>query len=178
MKAKYLIIILCFFISCSDKKENTYPISESLNYAQGEVIVGLKDSVSLEEVADYIYSLNNISINDIVSFQYISNLPKDSMQVIIKTLESKSYIWKGNPITPYLNSDSLIQIELWVRNFRFEDIEDWKLLKKRFQLSHIPYYFQLGLLNVEAGKEQEWVNILSESKLFRLVELNTISHIN
>jgi hypothetical protein len=34
----------------------------------------------------------------------------------------------------------------------------------------------LGILKVEVGKEKEWINILSNSNLFRFVELNVISH--
>src|SRR3990172_3378576 len=162
MKAIPFIIVLCVFISCSDKKEITNPESESLNYVQGEVGFGLKDSVTLEEVADYVYSLNNISI--------------DSMQIIKSTFELKSYIWSGTTKTSYINSESKILIEFWVKNFRAEDLEDWGLLKNRFQLYHSPYYFQLGILKVEVGKEKEWINNLSNSNLFRFVELNGITH--
>jgi len=176
MKAIPFIIVLCVFISCSDKKEITNPESESLNYVQGEVGFGLKDSVTLEEVADYVYSLNNISIDNIVSFQYKSDLSQDSMQIIKSTFELKSYIWSGTTKTSYLNSESKILIEFWVKNFRAEDLEDWGLLKNRFQLYHSPYYFQLGILKVEVGKEKEWINNLSNSNLFRFVELNGITH--
>lgn len=177
MKAISFIIVLCFFfISCSDKKDITNPESESLDYVQGEVGFGLKDSISLEEVANYVYSLDNISIDNIVSFQYKSNFPQDSMQVINTIFESKSYIWSGTTKTSYLSDESKILLEFWIKNFRAEDIEDWELLKKRFQLNHSPYYFQLGILKVEIGKEKEWINNLSNSDLFRFVELNGINH--
>ncbi|OIP57078.1 MAG: hypothetical protein AUK34_10265 [Ignavibacteria bacterium CG2_30_36_16] len=177
MKAISFIIVLCFFfISCSDKKEITNPESESLDYVQGEVAFGLKDSVTLEEVANCVYSLDNISIDNIVSFQYKSNLPQDSMQVIKTIFESKSYIWGGTTKTSYSNSESKILVEFWVKSFKAEDIENWNLLKNRFRLNHSPYYFQLGILKVEVGKEKEWINNLSNSNLFRFVELNGITH--
>jgi hypothetical protein len=176
MKAISFIILLFVFVNCSDKKGVTNPESESLNYVQGEVGFGLKDSVSLNEVADYIYSLKNISINNIVAFQYKSNLPQDSMQTIKTSFESKPYVWSGTTHTSYLNGESKILVEFWVKNFRAEDIEDWDLLKKRFQLYHSPYNFQLGILKVEVGKENEWINNLSNSNLFRFVELNAITH--
>jgi hypothetical protein len=183
MKAIPFIIILCFFISCSEKKEITnpksepIPESESINYVQGEVGFGLKDNVDLEEIADYVYSLNNISIDEIVSFQYISNLSQDSVQIIKTTFESKQFIWSGTTKTSYLNSESKILVEFWVKNFRAEDRKDWEILKKRFQLYHSPYNFQLGILKVEVGKEKEWIDILSKSNLFRFVELNVITHV-
>lgn len=176
MKAIPFIIVLFVFVSCSDKKEITSPESESLNYVKGEVGFGLKDSVTLNEVADYIYSLKNISIDNIVAFQYKSNLPQDSMQTIKSTFESKPYVWSGTIQTSYLNSESEVLVEFWIKNFRAEDIEDWELLKKRFQLYHSPYNSQLGILKVEVGKEKEWINNLSNSNLFRFVELNAITH--
>jgi hypothetical protein len=177
MKAISFIIVLCFFfISCSDKKEITNPGSESLDYVQGDVAFGLKDSVTLEEVANYVYSLDNISVDNIASFQYKSDLPQDSMQVIKAIFESKSYIWSGTAKISYLDDESKILIEFWVKSFNAENIKDWNLLKNRFRLNHSPYYFQLGILKVEVGKEKEWINILSNSNLFRFVELNGITH--
>lgn len=178
MKIISFIISLCFFISCSDKKGITNPGTgnKSLNYVQGQVGFALKDSVTLKEAADYIYSQKNISINEIVSFQYESNLPQDSIQTIKAVFESKPYIWSGKTKISYITGESKILVEFWIKNFRVEDIKDWQLLKNRFGLYHLPYYFQLGLLKVEVGRENEWINVLSNSNLFRFVELNYIEH--
>ncbi|VAX27520.1 hypothetical protein MNBD_IGNAVI01-1402 [hydrothermal vent metagenome] len=176
MKLVSFLIVLCIFISCSDDKDITSYESQPINYVQGQVVFGLKDSVTLINIADYIYSLDNISIIEIVSFQYISSLPIDSIQIINTTFESKSYIWEGTTRTSYIDNETKIFVEFWIKDFTEEDIMDWKLLKERFQLNHSPYYFQSGVLNVEVGKEKEWVSNLSNLDLFRYVELNGITH--
>jgi hypothetical protein len=172
------LLLLTFLLGCSKNKDTiiTGPENPSLNYVQGEVVVGLKDSVSLEEIADYVYSLNNISINEISSLRYYSILPKDSIQSIKSNLESKNYIWHGTVNVSYLESESKILVEFSIKDFSSNDINDWKLLKTHFRLFHSPYHFQSGVLKVENGKENEWINILSNSNLFRFVELNYIVH--
>jgi len=176
MKIVSFIIILCIFISCSDEKDITSHENEPINYVQGQVVFGLQDSITLINIADYIYSLDNISIFEIVSFQYTSNLPIDSIQIINTTFESKSYVWDGTTKTSYINNEAKILVEFWIKGFTEENIKDWKLLEERFQLNHSPYYFQSGTLNVEVGKEKEWLDNLSNSDLFRYVELNGITH--
>ena len=171
------IILIC----CNEKGKPTGPEiadpgSQSSDYVQGEVAFGLNDTVTLEEIADYIYSLNNISIESIVSFEYLSNLPQDSIQSIKTTFDSKSYIWSATTNVSWQNNESKILVKFWVKEFRALDRVDWQLLRQRFQLNHLPYYFQLGILKVEVGKENEWISILSASNLFRFVELNYITH--
>lgn len=181
------IIILIYFSALVMGCSTDYSITEvnpdnennrSLGYVQGEVSFGLKDSVTLMELADYIYSLDNIFIKDVASFQYYTILPEDSMQIIKSRLEAEPYIWDENVNVSYNETDSKILIDFWIKDFKSENIQDWASLKARFSLIHIPYYFQLGLLKVEIGKEEEWINNLVDVNLFRFVELNHIDHMN
>jgi len=178
MKIISLVLLIIFLSGCSKNNNSniTGPENPTLNYAQGEVSFGLKDSVSLEEVANYIYSFNNISIGEIVFFQYYSNFPHDSIQSIKSSLESKNYINSETLTITYDNNESRIVVKFWIKNFRKDDIKNWELLKTQFHLVHLPNEYQSGLLIIPIGKEKEWVNILSNSNLFRFVELNYITH--
>lgn len=180
MKGSLVILfgMLILLVGCSgdDKSNIINPENPEIEYVQGEVVVALKDSVSLEQFANFVYSLNNISIRNIVSFQYYSTLPKDSMQTIKSNLESRKYITPGSVNVYYIESESKILVEFWVAEFSYDDIKDWELIRTQLHLFHSPNKFQLGLLKVEIRKEKEWINILSNYDLFRYVELNYIMH--
>ena len=172
-----LILFITFLIGCSNKDQQNQLVGISLpDHVPGDVIIGLKENVSLEEVADYILSFNNISIYNIVSFEYYSALPKERMESLKSSLEAKPYIYSGNLRVSYIDSLSRIKIELWIGKFGADDRKDWELTRQQLLLTHIPYPYQAGLLKVEYGKEEEWINILSQSNLFSSVELNVITH--
>ncbi|MGD9489015.1 MAG: hypothetical protein AB7W47_13395 [Calditrichaceae bacterium] len=172
MKLITLIILSVIFIGCSNTTESPSP-----EYVEGDVVFGLQDSVSLEELADYVYTLDNISISDVVSFQYDSDLPQDSMETIQSVLEAQSYFRSGTVKTSWLETDSKILVEFCIQDFESEDRNDWALQTERFHLTHSPYKYQVGLFKVDKGKERDWIDVLSETLLFRYVELNTIGHI-
>lgn len=166
-------------IGCSDNKISKDTLVETpiMDHVPGDVSIGLNDNVSLEDVANYIYSFNNISINSIVGFQYYSGLPKAKMDTLKSSLESKTYILNGTVYTFYIDSLSKIMVEFSVSKFCYADIKDWESFKVQLLLTHLPYHYQGGLLKVEPGKEYEWIQLLSKSGLFRFVELNYITHI-
>ncbi|RMG27386.1 MAG: hypothetical protein D6732_20115 [Methanobacteriota archaeon] len=179
MKKLNLIFLILFFISCSVDKtplqEKAHNGNTDSDYVPGEIAVGIKDSVSLLQFADYIYSFEHISIKEIVYYVYSSSLPKDSMMVIKNTLLTKSYIWDDGQLQlSYSNERNRILIKIWFRNFRSEDRDDWRELKERFSLTHEPFAYQTSLLQVEERTEQEWIGILSQSDFCRYVELNYI----
>jgi hypothetical protein len=180
MKFILLIILATLLIGCSNNKISNDTLVEApiMNHVPGDVSIGLNDNVSLEDVANYIYSFNNISINSIVGFQYYSDLPKERMDTLKSVLESKTYILNGTLYTYYIDSLSKIMVEFSVGKFCYADSKDWESLKEQFLLTHLPYHYQGGLLKVEPGKEYEWIQILSKSGLFRFVELNYITHID
>ena len=173
MKIITLILLITFLFACSTDRS---PLNTELDYVQGEVAFGLIDSITLLELADYIYSLSNISIKQVSSFQYYTNLPQDSMQIIKSALESKSYVWDGMINIWYDQTSSKIMIDVWIRDFKSEDREDWELTKERFSFTHIPGNFQVGLLKVKNGREKEWIKILSNSGMFRYLEVNHFTH--
>jgi hypothetical protein len=176
MKNIILLILSSFLIGCSNKDIPNNSEKPFLDYVPGDVSIGLNDNVSLEDVANYIYSFNNILINSIVGFQYYSDLPKERMDTLKSVLESKTYILNGTLYTSYIDSLSKILVEFSIGKFSYADIRDWESFKEQFLLKHLPYHYQGGLLKVEPGKEYEWIQFLSKSGLFRFVELNYITH--
>lgn len=173
MKFIPFIFLLALLIGCSNNKN---PVVPSSGYYKGEVAVFMKDSVSLDNLAEYLANENNISISRINSFQYYSNLSVDSIQTILAVFDSKSYIQNASADPVDINGQLKILTEFWVTNFGNQDRSDWATLKTRFQMQHNPYYKQLGILKVEEGKEKVWVDKLLASNLFRIVELNYIVH--
>jgi len=175
MKLLPAILLLALLVGCSNTNN---PVVPSSGYYKGEVAVFMKDSVSLNNLADYLANENNISIGRINSFQYYSSLPVDSIQTILSVLDSKLYIQNATADTVSINGQTRILTEFWVNNFKNEYRSDWELLKTRFQMRHNPYYKQLGVLKVEEGKEKIWIDKLIASNLFRIVELNYIVHVD
>ena len=174
-KLIYAMILMIIFTGC---QKDLFPVGaeEKINYAQGEVSFGLKDSVSLLQLADFVYSMENISIKSMVSLQYSSSFPPDSGFVIKNALESKPYIRNGTVRPLFTLPDSVLIFDFWTGEFRAEDRDDWYATKERFKLHHVPYNFQTGLLKVDIGREKAWVKRLSKVSLFRFVELNYIHY--
>ena len=180
MKFILSIILSTLLIGCSSNKisNNTLVEAPLMDHVPGDVSIGLNDNVSLEDVTNYIYSFNNISINSIVGFQYYSDLPKERMDTLKSALESKTYIMNGTVYTSYIDSLSKILVEFSIGKFSYADIRDWESFKEQFLLTHLPYHYQGGLLKVEPAKEYEWIQFLSKSGLFRFAELNYITHVD
>jgi hypothetical protein len=177
MKFIPLMLFITFLIGCSNKDlQNPLVGIPMPDHVPGDVIIGLQENVSLEEVSDFIFTFNNISIYQIVSFEYYSDLPKERMDILKSSLEAKPYINSGTLRVSSVDSLSRIKIAFWIGKFSIDDRKDWALTKEQFLLTHEPYPYQVGLLKVEYGKEEEWINILSQSNLFSFVELNVITH--
>ena len=178
MKSIILFFLVIILFGCSEKKssENDFLTNPKEEFAPGEVAFGIKDTVSLESFATYIYSLNNIYIKSIVFFEYSLNLPQDSIRILKSVLKSKQYIDSGSVSILNIEEGQKTIIRFWISNFNPEDLSDWQIILKQFNLSHYPNYFQTGLLKVEVGKEKEWINYLSDKELFRFVELNYVTH--
>jgi len=175
MKVFLFTFLTAVMLSCLN--DNSISGISETDYVLGEVTFGLRDSVSLMELADFIYVFNNISIKNVTFFQYYTSVSQDSMPIIKSILEAKSYIRDDAVTISYIESNSKILVKFWVIDFRTEDRSDWKTTKARFSLVHLPQKFQLGLLKVETGTEKEWIHFLSNTNLFRFVELNTIDTI-
>ena len=179
MKNIISILLAIILFGCSEKQnsENNLLTNPSEEFAPGEVAFGIKDTVSLERFATYIYSLNDITINSVVIFEYSFNLQQDSLQILKSLLESKNYIDSGTVSFSSIEEEQKTIVKFWIGKFNSEDQSDWLSIVEQFSLSHYPNYFQSGILKVEVGEEKEWISYLSDKELFRFVELNYITHI-
>jgi hypothetical protein len=178
MKSVVFLFFAILLVGCSENKssdtDNLIGNTPTDEYAPGEVAFGLQDTVSLEHFAAYIYSLSNISIDEIVFFQYSSSLSQDSVQILKSVLESKPYIDSRSTRISHIGNETEIIVELWIKDFKSEYQSDWLFTINQFKLSHYPNHFQGGILKVEVGKEKEWIDYLSKNELFRYVEPNYI----
>ena len=66
---------------------------------------------------------------------------------------------------------------LWIRGFKANNISQWDILKIQFNLIPISNLKAYGLLKVEEGKENYWINKLKETELFEWVDFNYIANI-
>ena len=180
MKSIIFLFLAILLVGCSENKssdtDNLITNTPTNEYAPGEVAFGLQDTVSLEHFAAYIYSLSDISIDEIVFFQYSSFLSPDSVQILKSALESKPYIDSNSVSITYTNGTEII-VKFWIKDFKSGYQSDWLSTMNQFNLAHYPNYFQAGILKVEVGKEKEWINYLSNEEIFRFVEPNYISGI-
>lgn len=178
MKIILFLIFVTIISGCSNFNNSNIigPINHPNDYVKGDVVFGLRDSVSLTNFANYIYSFKNISIKEITFLQYYSNFPHDSLEAIRSALEAKNYIKPNKVNVFYKSAESRIVAEFWINSFSKDEIKDWTLLKSHFHLIHIPNKYQSGLLKTPVGQEKKWMDILLKSNLFRFVELNSITY--
>jgi hypothetical protein len=155
---------------------NKFSNASSQQYVPGEIIFWMKDSVSFEQFADTIYSLNNISIDNVTGLQYTSDLSHDSAQTIDSVLKSKSFIYNIKVTASTLGNSNNILVDFGISNFNQNNLIDWNTLIARFKLLHSPSNSQIGLLTVPIGQEKKWINNLLRTDLFIGLELEVINH--
>ena len=118
MKSIIFLFLAILLVGCSENKssdtDNLITNTPTNEYAPGEVAFGLQDTVSLEHFAAYIYSLSDISIDEIVFFQYSSFLSPDSVQILKSALESKPYIDSNSVSITYTNGTEII-VKFWIK---------------------------------------------------------------
>ena len=87
----FIVLIINLFSSCSkDKTDNTCS-----NYVKGEIIVGIKNTASIEEVFSLFNTLN-LKIDQMSGFYYTSPYSPDSLASIINYLNTRPYIITRN----------------------------------------------------------------------------------
>ena len=171
-----LLTLFCF--SCKKKTpEGDGQGPGCSRFEPGVVLVGFKNTVTMEEVFDYANNLH-LPITEMFGFLFASPWPADSIPPMDTLLNTKPYIksnafaasvWMNavtNVLTvsnPYWNMDAASQ-------------QDWLKTKKALGLTPIlGASNQLGgyiLLKVPVGKEKRWVEDLKASPLISWTELN------
>jgi hypothetical protein len=178
-----VFLTLCCF-SCKKKTpEGDGQGAGCSRFEPGEVIVGFKNTVTMEEAFDYANNLH-LPITQMFGFLFASPWPTDSIPSMDTLLNTKPYIKSNgfsasvwlNVVThvltvsnPYWNMDAASQ-------------QDWLKTKKTLGFTPI-----LGdsnqsgsyiMVKVPVGKERRWVEDLKGSPLVSWTELNCYMQIN
>ena len=159
------------FFGCEE--EIIKPTNNFKTYVEGEIVVGLKKDLSFEEFIDTVFAVNEIYGIEVSNINYSSDLPENERNFLEECLSSYGFIDRYTTLK-YNSDENRWEIEFWISGFVKENIEDWHQLLKDLNLKHIPNRFQSALIRVEKGKETTWIENLSNSNLFRYVELNYI----
>ncbi len=153
------------------EEEILRPKSNLKSYVEGEIVVGWKKNLSLEEFIETVFNENEINVIEAGNVNYVSGLPETAGKVFEEQLSAFPFI---DRTTTYNYNKELKrwEVEFWISGFVKENIKDWNTLLCRLQLKHSPNGFQSGLIKVIKGKEKKWIKNLSQSELFRFVDLN------
>jgi len=156
------------------EEEIIRPTNNYKTYVEGEIVVGLTNSLSFEEFLDTVFPLGEIKNVEVSNINYSTDLPENKKEILEKYLSQFDFIDRYSRVK-YLEDDKMWNIEFWISGFGKENISDWYKIVKELNLKHIPNRSQSVLLRVEKGKEKYWINKLSALKLFRYVDLNYIT---
>jgi hypothetical protein len=169
------ILLALYIISC--KKEST-PIKTCPDYVKGDVIVGIKNTTSIQEVFT-LFSKLNLPIDQMDGFFFTSPYPKDSLTSLITYLNTKPYIHTRdfsanayvhyqtgiiNVVTSFFNLNPVNQQDL------VKTIEALKLVDTKGDTKDL-------FLKVPVGQETYWLKKLKENDMVTWTELNCIEQI-
>jgi hypothetical protein len=162
----FLIAILLFSIiysGCSDSSLNE-PGPENKWYVKGNVVFGLKDSVSFEEILDTLFSFGKIHQVIFSTTKFSSEYPEE--------LWKYRFVDTANTTIKFDTLNEIWNINLWVRGFNEDDAADWHNMHNQLNLQPTLTYLAYGQLYVDIGSEEYWIRKLLETDLFRWVGYN------
>lgn len=169
------IFLSLYIISC--KKEST-PINTCPDYVKGDVIAGIKNTTSIQEVFTLFNKLN-LPIDQMDGFFFTSPYPKDSLTSLIAYLNTKPYINTRdfsanayvhyqtgiiNVVTLFFNMNPVNQQDL------VKTVQALKLVDTKGDTKNI-------LLKVPVDQEKYWLKKLKENSMVTWTELNCIEQI-
>lgn len=184
LPALLLVFLTLFCLSCKKKTPESDGRGAGCNkFVPGEVIVGFKNTVTMEEVFDYADNLN-LPISRMFGFLFSSPWPIDSIPSMDTLLNTKPYIKSnGFAASVWLNVVSnVLTVSNPYWNMDAASQQDWLMTKKALGLTPIlGGSNQLGgyiMVKVPVGKEKLWVEDLKTSSLVSWAELNCYMDIN
>lgn len=173
-----LFAILGIISGCSSDDDG-----DIVEFAPGDVIVGIKSGTGIKETFDFINQFDH-TVDNIDRLSYTSDLPSDSLQYVLDFLNGKSYTNDGINwfVTGYLHYQTN-QITISPRLFEMHKIEnqnDWLKSMKELKL-HEKHNAKInsGVINfhVPEGEEKKWISIFKNFKIIEWAELNHINEI-
>lgn len=176
-------IIFFAFLLISNACSKTQDEDDHLNFVPGEVLVKTRNHFKIDDVFEFINSLQH-EVESIKGGVYGSELPTDSLDYVLRTLNEKSYTNDGISLftTGYI-SQKTSRITLFPKFYRIKDPDnqfDWietmiTLDLKEQTDSDINGY--TILFHVKNGTEKEWEEKFEEYDFVAWSELNYIAEI-
>ena len=173
MKNIALLIFILSIFSCSKRKlQNDDTCS---NYVKGDVVVGIRNTASIEEVFSLFYKLN-LQIDQMGGFFYTSSYPQDSLTSLITYLNTKSYInTRSFSASAYVHYQTgIINVVTFFFNMNTINQQDWIRTEETLKLADTKGVTKNIVLKVPIGQEKYWLNKLKENSIITWTELNCI----
>ena len=180
MKNIILLLILSLVIISCEKEIDPEVIEEE--FVPGDLSVGFKESSSLKSAFDLVNSYG-LEITDVWSHHYISELPNDSIDYVVKILTEKLYlnddIWKVIKDGNVYNHYSTGKITVLCRMLNMDEInqKDWFKTVDELLLVEQPSV-KVFYLKVPVGQEIAWRDKFKSHNIVKWAELNYIIEIN
>jgi len=173
MKKTLLLFLIIGFFSCSkNKTESDDPCPD---YVKGEVVVGIKNTTSIENVFSKFNQLN-LQIDEMNGFFYTSPYPQDSLTSLITFLNTKSYTntrdFSASAFIHY--QTGIINITTIFFDMDVNNQQDWISTEKSLDLIDTKSDTKNIVLKVPVGQEEYWLNNLKTNSMVTWTELNCI----
>lgn len=177
----FLIVLLLIGILSSCSNDNTD--EDIKEFIPEEVLVGIKSGTDINKVFDFVNQFDH-KVKNIKALTFTSDLPPDSLQYVLRTLNEKTYTNDGTNwfVTGYLQYQTN-QITVFPKLFGMDNVDyqnDWLSSMEEFELRE-KHNIELnsGIIHfyVPKGKELEWENRFKNYDIVEWAELNYISEI-
>ncbi|MBS1759372.1 MAG: hypothetical protein JST23_04535 [Bacteroidetes bacterium] len=170
------LISICLLASCSkiaSDSNNSCP-----NYVKGDVLVGIKNTASIEEVFSLFNQLN-LEIDEMTGFYYTSPYPQDSLTVLINYLNTKPYINTRNfSASAFVHYQTgIINVTTLFFDMTLPNQQDWINNEKSLQLTDTKNDTKNIFIKVAPGQENYWLKKLKNYNIVSWAELNCIGQI-
>ena len=179
-KVLFILILSLIVFSCKKKIENTIIAQEK--FIPGELSVGFKENISLKASFDLVNTYG-LEITDVWGQHYISDLPDDSIDYVIKILKAKPYthndIWNVNKNGDVFNhySTGKITVVGILLNMGETYQKDWYKTVVELKLVEQPSV-KVFYLKVPVGYEKFLRDKFRSHGIVKWAELNEIVQIN
>jgi hypothetical protein len=157
-KNKLTFLLVCFILLLTACQENDDPRVE---YAPGEIQLGLSNNLSVSEMFDLI-NQNNLALAELEMDYIYSTLPTENIPHIVEVMQSKLYVTyfsEMDIVAKFGNSPegSLVIFMRPLTDLTIDNQQDWLETMEELQLTNSELGGRL-LVRVTPGTEQYWIN--------------------
>lgn len=189
MRYSYLLLFVWALASCNHQEsvEPGIPICPPLEcsdgtYVAGELLVGMHETTTLPQTFQ-LFNSNGFVIKSVMGPLYISALPADSLDYVVRELNRKPYIntgpWKavkdGNVYLHYQTRALTVIPRLM--DMTEANQQDWLATVQRLALQEQPTMVKSCHLGVSLCSEKFWAQQLPLNRLVKWAELNKIARV-